>query len=132
MNTETLIRQSNDLQTRHCSRGRSQSFCETSAKWPDTSLAENIKSPNMKTRMMKHISSVLLATLFVAALMQLFYAHMELKYNCDALAWQVKGENDQLMTVIGTTFERTRQDAQKIAELEAQIKVQTAQKAPIN
>ena len=77
---------------------------------------------------MKQLSNMLLATLVAAALMQLYRAHMELKYNCEALAWQVNSDAAQLKASIATSYQRTHRDAQKIAELEAKIKALTAAK----
>jgi len=71
---------------------------------------------------MKKLLNILLAAMVAAALTQLYYAHMELRYNCEALAWQVKAENDQLKTVLATNFRRMRCDAKKITELEAKLK----------
>jgi hypothetical protein len=42
------------------------------------------------------------------------------------LAWQTKNKTDQLDAIIAANLQRTHQDARKIAELEAQIKVLTA------
>jgi len=58
--------------------------------------------------------------------MQLYRANVELKYNYDTLAWQVQNGNDQLKACIAANYQRTHRDAQKIAELEAQIKTLTA------
>jgi hypothetical protein len=80
----------------------------------------------MKTQIMKHILNVLLVTLFAAALMLSYRAHMELKTNYEALAWQMKNKTDQFDAIIAANFQRTHQDAQKIAELKAQIKALTA------
>ncbi len=73
-----------------------------------------------------------LTILVAAVLMQLYRAHTELKYNYEALAWQVKCENGQLKAIIATGFQRTGRDARKIAELEAELKVLTAEKGRIN
>jgi hypothetical protein len=86
----------------------------------------------MKTRIMKHLLRILPATVFAAALMQLYCAHMELKYNYEALAWREKCQTDQLGEIIGTGFQRTHRDAQKIAELEGQIKALTAKNGQAN
>ncbi|MGA9452036.1 MAG: hypothetical protein WBW41_11925 [Verrucomicrobiia bacterium] len=71
---------------------------------------------------MKNLLNMLPAILVAALLMQLYYAHMELKYNCQALAWQVKSENDQLKVIVTTELRRTHRDARKIVELEAKLK----------
>ncbi len=81
---------------------------------------------------MKRYSGMFLTILVAAVLMQLYRAHTELKYNCEALAWQMKRENDQLRAIIATDFQRTGRDARKIAELEAKLKVLTAEKGRIN
>ena len=70
---------------------------------------------------MKKLLNILLATMVAGAVLQLYCTNMKLKYNCEALAWQVKGENDQLKTLLATNFRRTHRDAQKIAELEAKL-----------
>jgi len=75
---------------------------------------------------MKHPLRILLATVSAAALMQLYCAHMELKYNYEALVWREKSQTDQFGKIIGTGLQRTHQDAQKITELEDQIKALTA------
>jgi hypothetical protein len=74
---------------------------------------------------MKHLSNILLGTLFAAALMLLYCAHMELKYNFEAFTWQTKGQADQFNSMIATSYQRTHQAAQKITELEVQIKTLT-------
>lgn len=80
----------------------------------------------MKTQIMKHILNVLLVTLFAAALMQSYRAHLELKTNYESLAWQMKNKTEQFDAIIAADFQRTHRDVQKIAELEAQIKALTA------
>ena len=70
---------------------------------------------------MKHWSNILLVTLVAAALMQLYRAHVELECTCDVLAFQVRSEADMLKGTSRHFSERTRQDAQKIAELEAKL-----------
>jgi hypothetical protein len=73
---------------------------------------------------MKHFSSILLATLVSAALMQLFCAHLELKYTREALAWELKSEAD----LLNMSNERTRRQAEKTARLETKLKALTAGK----
>ena len=80
----------------------------------------------MKTQIMKKLLNILLVTLFAGALVQLYQAHMELKYNYETLAWQEQGQTDQFAKIIGASYQRTHRDAQKIAELEAQVKTLTA------
>jgi hypothetical protein len=87
------------------------------ATFPDGFL-----STRVKTRIMKKLLNILLAAMVAAALTQLYYANMELRYNCEALAWQLKCENAQLKTLFATNFRRMRCDARKIAELEAKLK----------
>lgn len=70
---------------------------------------------------MKRILNILLVTMFAVALMQLFRAHMELKYNYDALAGQMKNKTAQFDAVISMNLQQTHQDALKAARLEAQI-----------
>jgi len=86
----------------------------------------------MKTRIMKHLINILLVTLFAVALAQLYRAHMELKYNYETLAWQEKGQTDQFVKIIGASYQRSHRDAQKIAELEAQVKTLTAENGRAN
>ena len=73
---------------------------------------------------MKHFSSILLATLVSAALMQLFCVHLELKYTREALAWELKSEAD----LLNMSNERTRRQAEKTARLETKLKALTAGK----
>ena len=73
---------------------------------------------------MKHLSSILLATLVSAALMQLFCARLELKYTREALTWELKGE----AALLTMSNERTRRQAEKTARLETKLKVLTAEK----
>jgi len=75
---------------------------------------------------MKNILKILLVTLFAAALMQSYRAHMELKSNYEALAWQMKNKTDQFDAIIAANFQRTHRDMQKTADLEAQIEALTA------
>jgi hypothetical protein len=77
---------------------------------------------------MKHGSSILLVGLFSAALMQLYRTHVELKCTCDVLAFQVRSQADMLRGTARYFSERTHRDAQKIGELEAQLKALTAGK----
>ncbi len=74
----------------------------------------------MKT--MNHRSSILLFTLVSGALMQLYIAHVEMEYTCEVLAFQVSSQADMLKGTACRFGERARQDAQKIAELEAKLK----------
>jgi hypothetical protein len=78
--------------------------------------------------MMKHWSSILLVILVSAALMQLYRTHVELECTCEVLSFQVKGEADMLKGTTRYFSERTRRDAQRIAELEANLKALTAVK----
>lgn len=77
---------------------------------------------------MKHWSNILLVTLVVAALMQLYRAQVELECTCDVLAFQAKSQADMLRGTNRHFGERRRQDAQKIAELEAQLRALNAAK----
>lgn len=81
---------------------------------------------------MKHLSSILLVTLFAVALAQLHLANMELKYNYETLAWREKGQTDQFGKILSTNCRRTHRDALKISELEAQIRTLTAEKSRAN
>jgi len=73
-------------------------------------------------RIIKNLPNLLLGTLLAAALLLLYRAHMELKYNFESLAWQVSGEAGQFKSTIATCYQRTHQNAQKTTELEVQIK----------
>ncbi|HTY87927.1 MAG TPA: hypothetical protein VMB80_10720, partial [Candidatus Acidoferrum sp.] len=70
---------------------------------------------------MKRLSSMLLVVLFAASLMQLYRVYVELQCTCEVLAFQVNGKSEQLKALVATNFKRTRQDTQKIAELEAKL-----------
>jgi len=78
---------------------------------------------------MKHNWNILLVTLVAVVLAQLFRADVELKYDCETLAWQEKGQTDQFEKIMATSYQRTHRDAQKIAALEAQIRTLTAEKS---
>ena len=71
---------------------------------------------------MKRYLGMLLTSLAATALILLSRTNVELKYKCETLAWQAKGETDQLKAIIAPNLERVRRDAQKIAELEAKLK----------
>ncbi|MGH7951034.1 MAG: hypothetical protein ACREFE_03820 [Limisphaerales bacterium] len=75
---------------------------------------------------MKHFLNILPGILFAAALILLYRAHMELKYNFEAFAWQTKDQADRFSSMIATSYQRTRHDAKKITELKLQIKTLTA------
>ncbi len=77
---------------------------------------------------MKNLLNMLLAILVATALLQLYRVHMELKYNYETLAWQVKSDDEQLKAGVRSSFQRTHQDAQRIAELEAKLKALTPEK----
>jgi len=77
---------------------------------------------------MKHWSNILLVTLVAAALMQLYRANVELECTCDVLAFQVRSQTDMFRGITHRFSDRTRQDAQKIAELEAKLKAMNAGK----
>jgi hypothetical protein len=76
---------------------------------------------------MKRILNILLVTLFAVALMQLFRTHMELKYNHDALAMEMKHKIAQFDAVVAMNVQQTHLDAKKNAELEAQIAALTVE-----
>jgi hypothetical protein len=86
----------------------------------------------MKTQIMKHLLNISLVTLIAVALMQLYRANMELKYNYEALTWQMNNKTEQFNAIIAANFPRTYRDAQNVAKLETQIKALTAGKGPIN
>jgi hypothetical protein len=81
----------------------------------------------VKTRIIKQLSGVLVAVLASAAVMQLLCAYLELKYTRETLAWELKCEAN-LLTMRN---ERTRRQAEKIAELETKLKALTAEKTPL-
>jgi len=83
-------------------------------------------------RIMKRVTRTLLVILFAVSLMQLYLAYAELQCTCETLSFQVNGKSDQFKALVATSFQRTRQDAQKIAELEAKIASLTAEKGRIN
>jgi hypothetical protein len=67
----------------------------------------------MKTKGMKSLLDIAVVLLFAVALMLLYRANMELKYNYDALAWQMRNKIEQLDATTATLFRRTEQNAQK-------------------
>jgi hypothetical protein len=59
----------------------------------------------------------------VAAALTLMYgAQIDLKYVSEASVHQMECENDQLKELLKSNVQRTRNDAQKIADLEARVK----------
>jgi hypothetical protein len=107
-------------------------FSETFCWRPGVSIIGGFRFPDMKTRIMKRLLRILLVALFAVALAQLYRANMELKYNYEALAWLMESESYQFEANIAKSYQRTCQDAQKIAELEAQIQALTADKSRAN
>ena len=81
---------------------------------------------------MEKFLNILLVTVFAVAAAQLCRAHLVLKYNYDALVWREQSQTEQFGKVIATNLQRTRQDAQKIAALQAQVKALTAEKGQGN
>jgi hypothetical protein len=71
---------------------------------------------------MKHFLNISLVTLFAAALMQSYRANMELKYNYEALAWQMNNKTEQLNAILAANSQRTHREAQKAAKSETQMK----------
>jgi hypothetical protein len=81
---------------------------------------------------MKHYTSILMMMLIASALTLLYGAHLSLKYVCEASVHQVESENDQLKGLLMSDVHQTRIDAQRIADLEAKLKVLAAEKSRIN
>lgn len=67
----------------------------------------------MKKKLMKSLLNITPVILFAVALMQLYRANMELKYNYEALAWRLEDKTEQLDEITATLFQRTRQNVQK-------------------
>ncbi len=78
----------------------------------------------MKTRIEKPLSGILAVILASAALMQLFCAQLELKYTRQALAAELKSE----ARLLAMNHQRTRRQAEKIAELETRLRAMTGGK----
>ena len=83
-------------------------------------------------RMTGNFTGIVLVALLAAALMQLCVAHLELKYNYEAVAWVAKNDHEQLKAIVTAGFQRMHRDAQRIADLEARLTALTAQKAQSN
>jgi len=81
---------------------------------------------------MKSLLNILLVALFAVVLAQSYRAHMVLKYNYEALAWQEKSQTDQFDRIIAASYQRTHLDAQKIAALEAQVRTLAAEQGRAN
>jgi hypothetical protein len=62
---------------------------------------------------MKSLLNITPVILFAVALMQLYRANMELKYNYEAFAWQMKNKTEQLEVSTATLFRRTYPNVQK-------------------
>jgi hypothetical protein len=56
---------------------------------------------------MKRLLNITPVVLFAVALMQLYRANMELKYNYEALVWQMNNKNEQVNMILSTIFRRT-------------------------
>ena len=81
---------------------------------------------------MKRFGNILSVTLVAAALMRLGYVHLELKHDCETLAWQEKCLTDQFKATFAINSLRARRNAQKTDELEASLQALTAEKGRIN
>jgi hypothetical protein len=78
---------------------------------------------------MNNFLKILMVTVVAAGLIRWYGAHMELKYRCEALDWQVESYGKELNACIVSACGRSYRDAQKIAELEVKLKALTAEKA---
>ncbi|HLX69084.1 MAG TPA: hypothetical protein VKV04_05590 [Verrucomicrobiae bacterium] len=61
----------------------------------------------MKTRITKSLLKITPIILFAVALMLLYRANMELKYNYESLEWRLKNKTDQLDVVNAELWRRT-------------------------
>ena len=64
----------------------------------------------MKIRIIKSLLNMTPVILLAAALMLLYRANMELKYNYESLEWRVKNKTDQLDAVNAKLWRRTLAD----------------------
>ncbi|MGA9780444.1 MAG: hypothetical protein ACLPRE_00095 [Limisphaerales bacterium] len=78
---------------------------------------------------MKYLLKILMVTVVAAGLIPLYGVHMGLKYRCEALDGQVESYDKELNACVVSACERSYRDAQRIAELEAELKALTAEKA---
>ena len=67
----------------------------------------------MKTKILKSLLNIAPVLFFAVALMLLYSAHMQLKYNCEASAWQMKSKTEQLDVTTATLFRRTDRNVQQ-------------------
>lgn len=73
----------------------------------------------MKTRIMKSLLNITPLILFAVALMQLYRANMELKYNYESLEWRMENKTAQLDVVNAALWRLTfaqRPDSSKVAK----------------
>lgn len=63
----------------------------------------------MKTKILKSLLNIAPAALFAVALLLLYYANMELKYNYESLEWRVKNKTEQQDLVNAALWRRTDQ-----------------------
>jgi hypothetical protein len=61
----------------------------------------------MKTKIMKSLLNITPVVLFAAALILLYRANMELKYNYESLEWRVKNKAEQIDAVDAELWRRT-------------------------
>jgi len=68
---------------------------------------------------MKSLLNIVLVTLFAMALMQLYRANMELKYNYESLEWRMNNKTEQLDRLNAALWQRTAahgRDNSKVAQ----------------
>lgn len=73
----------------------------------------------MKTKIVKSLLNIAPFILVAVALMQLYRAHMELKYNYESLEWRMKNKTEQLDLANAALWQRTLdhgRDNSKVAQ----------------
>jgi hypothetical protein len=79
----------------------------------EISIRHVLNFQKMKTKIMESLLNITPVILLAVTVMQLYRANMELKYNYEALAWQMNSKNEQLDGIVATLFRRTHQNVQK-------------------
>jgi len=67
----------------------------------------------MKTKILKSLLNITPIILMAVALMQLYRANMELKYNYESLEWRMKNKSEQLDITDAMLFRRILQFGRK-------------------
>lgn len=62
----------------------------------------------MKIKILKSLLNIAPVILFAVALMQLYRANMELKYNYESLEWRMKNKNEQLDLINAALWRRSQ------------------------